>query len=119
MELRNDIRTTVDYGTDVRVQGRRAKAVIYNLSTRGCMLEFFGSAAAPDERVVISLPGHVLAPGRSVWSIGLNSGIHFERALHPAVVTYLGFASSSMYAESPVTDRFGRILPGLSKHWLP
>ncbi len=115
MNRRENRRLDSDRMVECRTDGRTFKAVLYNVSTTGCMIEMSFCQVAEGDRLFIKADGNIRMGGMIVWLDGKNAGIRFDEKLHEAVVRFLGYDPASNVLMLP-TDRFGRPLPKLPKY---
>lgn len=89
---------------------------MYDLSIGGCMFEIAGPIALEvGENVMITLATSP-HPAVIVWAFGECVGAKFHAELHAAIVEHYGFRSAPVNFELlPPRDKFGRVLPPLSK----
>jgi hypothetical protein len=115
MDERATSRVEVDRLIELQIGGRTGRALLYNLSMGGCMIEGPNNRVRLGDEVSLRLDDLINSTGRVVWHHGRYSGVRFEAEIHEAVVAHLGFAVSeaSVAIDTPV-DRFGRALPPLN-----
>lgn len=115
MNRRENQRLDSDRMAECRTEGRTFKAVLYNVSTTGCMIEMSFCQVSESDRIYLKVEGNIRVGGVIVWLDGKNAGIRFDEPLHEAVVRFLGYDPASRILMLP-TDRFGRPLPKLPKY---
>ena len=90
-----DQRTATRFVSDLEIEchsiGASAPAMLYNVSTDGCMLET--PFELPEEWEFLCLNIENLTPidGHIAWRRGCHAGVRFVRSLDPAVVADLSF----------------------------
>ncbi|UIP06090.1 PilZ domain-containing protein [Erythrobacter sp. SDW2] len=111
--MRSFNRFSTDEEIDIRIDGERDVATLYNLSCGGCMIELRNPAAREGTPVEVNLRDMVTAQGRVVWQIDGKCGIRFGTPVHHKFVQMLGYTSATegFDAEDP-RDRFGLPLLG-------
>jgi len=111
MDERNFERVVVERQIECRTRRGVKRAILYNLSVDGCMIEVEAGSVAREEEIFVALGNLIRARGRVVWQSGLNAGVQFSERLHEAVVRYLGFKPSrERFDEIQPRDRFGQPL---------
>lgn len=116
MKDRQHPRVAVDRHVPCEAVGAVAPVFMYDLSAGGCMFEADEASLQVGQEVTVTLATSPY-PAVVVWSFGECVGVRFRDALHPAIVEHYGFKPSPVAfdALSP-RDKFGRLLPPLSKH---
>lgn len=111
--MRSFNRFSTDEEIDIKVDGERDVATLYNLSCGGCMIELRNPAAREGVSVEVNLRDMATAQGHVVWSIEGKAGIKFATPVHQKFVQMLGYTSAAegFDAEDP-RDRFGLPLIG-------
>ncbi len=76
--------------TELRIKcrsrrGMSADLVVLDLSIGGVMVEARGWSAAPEDRILVTLPGLSAQPAEVVWIEDGRAGIAFEQLLHETV----------------------------------
>lgn len=91
MNLRASERTAVDIEiTEGPAHGRAsARALIYDLSQDGCMIEFVGRFLSPGDRVAVPLGDQTLVSATLVWQVGRNAGLQFAERLDKTTIDRL------------------------------
>jgi len=115
MSRRADQRLDSDRHVECRVDGKVFQAVLYNVSTTGCMIEMPFNQVREGDRAYIKAEGGIRMAGLIIWQDEHNAGLRFDEPLHEAVVRFLGYDPVQAAMTMP-TDRFGRILPKLPRH---
>ncbi|RVQ69619.1 PilZ domain-containing protein [Croceicoccus ponticola] len=114
MTRRDNERLDSDRLVDCRMDGRSFKAVLYNVSVTGCMIEMEFNQVGEGDRLFLKAEGNIRLSGLVVWQNERNAGVRFDDPLHEAVVRFLGYDPVRSALEPP-TDRFGRLLPKLPR----
>lgn len=114
MSRREHERLDSDRHVECRVEGRSFRAVLYNVSISGCMIEMPLNRLSEGDWVHIKADGNIRMSGTVMWHDERNAGIRFEKPLHEAVVRFLGYDPAKGEPVLP-TDRFGRALPRLPR----
>jgi hypothetical protein len=116
MKDRQHPRVAVDRHVPCEAVGWLAPVYVYDLSAGGCMFEVDETSMQVGQEVTVTL---ATAPQAAVvvWAFGECVGVRFRTELHAAIVEHYGFKPSAIGfdALSP-RDKFGRLLPPLSKH---
>lgn len=104
MDERSASRVAVDKPAQVVIGDRDLGAIIYNLSTDGCMMDSI-SDDVRGQSASIKLKDRIIASGTIVWQRGCHQGVRFTSPLASAVVEELGFtpALSSYRATQTVS----------------
>ena len=91
MNLRASERATVDIEIAEGPEHGRAsaRALIYDLSQDGCMIEFVGRLLSPGDRVAVPLDDQTLVSATLVWQVGRNAGLQFVERLEKTTVDRL------------------------------
>lgn len=111
MDGRTDGCHVVDRMANLIVRGERVRALMYDLSIAGCMIESPRAKLASGDLVLLELENSIDVGGTVVWSIGENAGIKFDATLHDAVVRFVGFSPPRPELQYSIPrDRFGRRL---------
>jgi hypothetical protein len=66
-----------------------ARALIYDLSQDGCMIEFVGRLLSPGDRVNVPLDGQTLVSATLVWRVGRNAELQFAERLDKTTIDHL------------------------------
>lgn len=90
------------------------QGALYNVSTNGCMVEMPYRQVSEGDHLCLKTDGNIRMGGVVTWQDEKNAGIRFDVPLHEAVVRFLGYDPAKAVHLIPV-DRFGRLLPKLSK----
>jgi len=114
MKRRECERLDSDRSVDCRMDGKHFRAVLYNVSVTGCMIEMDYNHVGQGDRLYLRADGNIRMGGLVVWQNGKNAGVRFDDPLHEAVVRFLGYDPVKGAMMLP-TDRFGRPLPKLPK----
>lgn len=110
-ERRNSQRTTTEVQATCRMGGRERRAIVYDVSSDGCMAEISGGSASAGGFVRVMFSCGIPAAGRVLWTDGSTAGIKFDHPLHPAVVAHLGFEFDGAAMSSVKhRHRFGRFI---------
>lgn len=114
MERRRKSCTTTAVEVACRVQGRKGRATVYDVSCDGCMIDLNARVAAGDA-VFITFADGIGIACKVLWAQGKQAGVQFDKPMHEAVVTHLGFSTAPTDTQtlSP-RDHFGRPLPRLA-----
>lgn len=118
LNLRASERAAVDIEVAERpAHGRAsARALIYDLSQDGCMIEFVGRLLSPGDRVAVPLDDQTLVSATLVWQVGRNAGLQFAERLDKITVDRLApkhaapGAAMVMRSRSRSRRRPGRLL---------
>lgn len=91
LNLRASERTAVDIEITEGPDHERAsaRALIYDLSQDGCMIEFVGRRLSPGDRVAVPLDDRTLVPATLVWQVGRNAGLQFVERLDKTMIDRL------------------------------
>lgn len=115
MTRRANERLDSDRQVECRVDGKIFRAVLYNVSVSGCMIEMPFNQVRQDDRIFLKAEGGIRMAGLVIWQDQRNAGVRFDAPLHEAVVRFLGYDPVKTAMVMP-TDRFGRMLPKLPRH---
>lgn len=111
--MRSFNRFATDEEINVKIEGERDVATLYNLSSGGCMLEARNKAAQEGAEVEVNLRDMVKAQGHIVWRIDGHCGVKFATPVHQKIVQMLGYTSTSEnFDVDDPRDRFGLPLFG-------
>ena len=69
--------------------GRHIELAVLDISLCGCMIDRRGWTPAPDERILMRLPGLSSQPATVTWVEGEKAGLTFEQALYEPVLAHL------------------------------
>jgi hypothetical protein len=72
-----------------KVGQRRERAIIYDVSTAGCMLQTCAGLARSGARITLTLDHHTEIHGQVVWAKNRNAGVQFDAPLLPKRVAHL------------------------------
>lgn len=91
LNLRASERAVVDIQIDEGPEHGRgsARAIIYDLSQDGCMIEFVGRLLTRGDRVSVPLDDHTMVSATLVWQVGRNAGLQFAERLEKTTVDRL------------------------------
>lgn len=108
MDLRANSRILVNKQIACWVDGDKDFAVLYDLSTDGCMIEMPNNRLKTGQSIRLELGDYMTLNGTVVWKTPSNSGIIFESIIHESVVESFGFHPSGVsFGRSNARDRFG------------
>lgn len=111
--MRSFNRFSTDEEINVKIEGERDVATLYNLSCGGCMLEIRSRSAQEGSDIEVDLRGMVKAHGHIVWRIENKAGVKFETPVHQKIVEMLGYTSAAeKFDVDDPRDRFGLPLYG-------
>ena len=111
--MRSFNRFSTDEEVQLRLDGERDVATLYNLSCGGCMLEIRNPAAQVGAFVDVELRDVAVAHGHIVWRIEEKAGVKFTTPLHQKIVELLGYSGSvERFDSEDPRDRFGLPLSG-------
>jgi hypothetical protein len=116
METRQHPRVVVDCEVACEASGQRSPVFMYDLSLGGCMFECGDALPLQIGQDVILTLASSLHPAEVVWAVGQCVGAQFRQVLPAVIVTHYGFSPDTTRFEALAPrDRFGRLLPPLSK----
>jgi len=84
-------RLVSDLEVDCYTAGASSKAVLYNVSTGGCMIEMPDEIPQEWEFVCLKIVDLAVIDGRIAWRHGCHAGVRFLHSLDPADVAQMGF----------------------------
>ena len=114
-QIRATTRIVTDIETVFCSGSHSSRALVYNISTDGCMIEGADADAFDGDAISLSLPSLPPIGGKVVWRHDRYAGIRFNTQLSATTVSALGFKEPELrFVQSVPRDRFGRILPSLS-----
>ena len=97
-----------------------ARALIYDLSQDGCLIEFVGRFLSPGDRVAVPLGDQTLVSATLVWQVGRNAGLQFAERLDKTTIDRLApkqagpSAAMTRRSRSRSRRRPGRLLDARS-----
>jgi PilZ domain-containing protein len=110
-------REVIDLEVALTFRGKLCRALLYDLSMDGCMIDTGGSfPLQADKTIQFELPHAGATEGTVIWTKGQFGGAKFTQRLDQALVTRLGFRPRPQ----PVTklrDQFGRPLKKLGQRF--
>lgn len=96
MARREAERFTARARAHCNVGRRREHAIIYDVSTAGCMLQTCAGFARSGARITLTLDHHTEIHGRVVWAKNRNAGVQFDKPLLPQRVAHLASDRSTL-----------------------
>ena len=113
--IRATTRIVTDIETGFCSSSHSGRALVYNISTDGCMIEGPDEDSFDGDVISLSFPNLPPIDGKVVWRHERYAGIQFATQLKATTVSRLGFKEpETRFNQSVPRDRFGRILPSLS-----
>ena len=106
--MRSFNRFATDEEIQLRIDGQRDIATLYNLSCGGCMIEIRNPAAVEGAEIEVDLRDVTTAQGHIVWKIDNKAGIKFATPIHQKFVELLGYSAlAEKFDANDPRDRFG------------
>lgn len=117
VERRAAERIPVSLSLTCRIPASPCRAIIHDISHRGCKLEVPGAPVELGGTALMELPTAARILGRVVWVKGRTAGIRFERSLDKATAIAVGLeeAQPAEPLPEPVTEHDNG--KGLLHHW--
>ncbi len=114
MDERQVMRFVADADVRCEIDETVHRLSLYNLSTRGCMMDSPAGLLLTGRRVTIEFIRGVVVSGHVAWQGGHFIGVRFVVELPPVVVEFLAFRIPDPEETSRTPrDRFGRELDRL------
>ena len=100
MDERAAIRFVSDREVDCYSIGATARALLYNVSTDGCMLQIPVEIPRDWEFLCLRFEELEAIDGHIAWRRGCHAGVRFVQSLDPAVVASLSFTEPHQDAQA-------------------
>jgi hypothetical protein len=118
MERRSEARIETRVYLDCRVPALPRKAMLLDVSTRGCRIGLPSSGQLKlGSTILLDLPGSPRFPGTVVWLAPGSAGIKFVRPLKRTTSIALGLAEPEPTPEVAQVDMQSATV-GLLRHWI-
>jgi PilZ domain-containing protein len=117
VERRAVERIPISLNLTCRIPASPCRAIIHDISHRGCKVELPGGPVELGGTALMELPTAARVMGRVVWVKGRTAGIRFERSLDKATAIALGLEEAEPaepVREPAIAYDNGK---GLLHHW--
>jgi hypothetical protein len=115
VERRAAERIPVSLNLTCRIPASPCRAIIHDISHRGCKVEVPGGPVELGGTALMELPTAARIMGRVVWVKGRTAGIRFERSLDKATAIAVGLElADPPEPPPPLVDENAK---GLLHHW--